>query len=197
MTLCGSKPFGEEIGKGQAVAGGRKDRVERRLAGRAVVGMVDVALLVPADGRILANDDVRPQLPDDADQLPAHRQVGYEHRVRVAQEDDVADTQHVAGGPLLGLAGLDQQLRGHRRIVAALVAAGQQDVGQLVPLGRPASNRTGANELGVVGVGDDDGDPLRTRWLGLRFRRLDRGLDRLGVDRRRRVTHGIVMVVML
>ena len=85
----------------------------------------------------------------------------------MAQEDHLLDAEVLGSRPLLLLALRGQPAGTQVGIVAALVAAREQDVLD-APAGlSPLHDRPGAPELGVVGVGADHHHPLgRVRGVG-------------------------------
>jgi hypothetical protein len=155
--------------------------------------VVDVLGVDPAHRRVLADDDIRLEAADHPRQLAAQLQVRLQIGVWVLEEEDLLDTEDARRLALLRLAGGHQPLGGHLRVVAPLVSGGEENVDDFVSLVRPARDRSRADELGVVRVGHEDGDLLWAGRLVARVRGVARDLQRLGVDRRRRLARrGVV-----
>ena len=110
------EPFGQQLREDVRVARRGVDRVEGGVAGRAVVRVIDVALGRLAGRWVLADDDVRLEAPDLADDVLPKLERVLEDAVLVAEEDDLADAE-ASGGRLLHLAaGLGQRGRADRRV---------------------------------------------------------------------------------
>ena len=149
----------EQLGKDQPRVRARNDGVQGRVAGGAMIGVVDIALPGPATSRIGRKDDIRLRSADPPCDLPAKIEGRLQGTVIVAEEEDVLDTQLHGCGPLLRVADLGQPLRCHRRIAAATIAVGKDQVGHLPAFLGPFRHRSGGAELGVVRVRHHDEHP--------------------------------------
>ncbi len=103
------------------------DRAEGGLPGRAVVR---VQLVGPPG--VNGDDHMGPVLPDDVAQLAQLHRV-FEQPVGPAEEDDLLDAE-VSRGARCSPAACGQPTGPEVRVVAALVAAGQQHVGDVLRL---------------------------------------------------------------
>ena len=132
------------VGHGHHVGG-----VAHELGGGAVVGMVVVG---PR-----REDEVGPELADDADHLPAHVQVGHELAV-VVVEDQVVGADHGAGA-----AGLRRPPSGERppahRLVAGVAVRQRDETHDVAPLAVEGHRPPAV--VGVVRMRADDEHPQR------------------------------------
>ena len=138
---------------------GIADGVQRGEAGGAVVGMVES----PADLQLpgLGQHDLGAQLADAARDLAPGIQGGLQRAVGEIQDHQVRDADQLTGLPLLLGADLCRLLR----VSAAHpgFAGGEQQVGHLCTLGRPASDGGRAAVFHVIGMGHDAQDPAQVR----------------------------------
>src|ERR1700687_417996 len=158
------QPFVEQLGKDKARVRAGDDRVQRRLARGTMVGMVDVALAAPASGGVGRNDDVRLGASNSAGDLAAQVERRLQRTVVVAEEEDVLDPKLQRRRSLLGVTDLGQPFGGHRRVAAATVAVGQNQIGDLPAFFRPAGHRAGRAKLGVIRMShhyEDANQPVR------------------------------------
>src|SRR5439155_1314090 len=147
----------------QWVARERVDGVERRLAGEAVIPVVEAA----PEG-IPSDDEVGLDTADFSHQLSSQLDRIFNVAIRDAEECAIAYTESFGGGTLLLLANGEQLLPGHAFFLAAHVAAGREHVVDGPAFTAPACDGATAKEFGVVGMGDDDESVARAVRPGLR-----------------------------
>ena len=143
----------EQFGKGQPVAGRRIDGAHGGVAGRKMVGMVDVAVAVQVAHRVHADENVGAVDANGPRNVPAQLQRGLQVGVGIAQEEHLGQTQDAGGFALFRLAHFHHHLDGHVRVVAALAAVGADYVGHVPARGAQAGHRAGAAPFGIVRVG--------------------------------------------
>src|SRR5882672_8030232 len=95
------EPLGAQLGEDEPRLRRGEDGVERHVRRHPMVGMIHVALAVEAHRRVPAHHGVRLVPANDAREVPPQGDGGLEHAVLVTEEHDVADTQSLAGPPLL------------------------------------------------------------------------------------------------
>src|SRR3990172_9793056 len=145
------QPLHQVLRVREVVPGQRIDGIDRRLPRKAVVAVREAAAeRVPGDHR------VRLQAPDLADDAAAGLGCVLVETVRVAQEDHILHTQGLRRCPLLFLAHAAEVLPRDLFVVRPHVAAGGQEVVHIPTLSTELRDCTGAEELGVVRVGNDD-----------------------------------------
>ncbi len=132
------------VAEEEVVTGGN-DGVDRAHAGRAVVGMK----LVQAP-RIVGHDQAWPQLPDGQAELLAQPHARLDLAVQPAQKVDVRHTQPPRRLTLLAFASGSQLDWIDLKVMAALVAAGDDQVRDVAALGGPAGDGAASAELGIV-----------------------------------------------
>lgn len=103
--------------------------------------------------------DIRPAATDHLRQLTAEGDVHLHLAIPVLEERHLLDAQRVGRRALLRAARGDEPLGRRVGIVAALVAAGRQDVLRAVAARDEARDGAGAEELGIVGMREDDHHP--------------------------------------
>ncbi len=102
------------------------------------------------------DDHLRLVLADHAHDVPPQLQVGREVAVLVAEELHALDAEHPGGRPLLPHPDGDQLRVLLLRVLPALPAVGDDDVGHLGAAVRQAGDRTSSAEIGIVGMSRDD-----------------------------------------
>src|SRR6266849_1837982 len=161
--------LGQELGKGHVVTCERIDAVQENVRGHPVITVRRAEILRTV--RVLADDQVRPMTPDGARYRHARLPGVLEFTVGEAEEVDRLHAQHPGGVPLLLLADLDQALRRHGAVARALVAVGENAVGDGLAFARECGHGAARPELGVVGVRRNNQDILNTlghvlSWIG-------------------------------
>ena len=106
-----------------------------------MVGVVD-AVSGEQRLRVAGDQHVRFELADDADNVPAQFKIGDEVAILAIHEVDLLDADHLCCGLLLLMANGTQRVRGHvgwGGSIEALVAAGEELVGDMMSEARPAA----------------------------------------------------------
>src|SRR5581483_12353324 len=143
----------QELGELRPGGGVGHDRAQGELAGRPVIGVVDVpAVARPQARRIRGDHHVRPDPADLAGHRAARLQVDLELAIAKPQEGDAANPQHLGRGPLLAFAHPSDLLPSRAGLVGPGRPVGDHHVVDVGPLARPQGHRASAHELGVVGV---------------------------------------------
>src|SRR5215212_10815876 len=150
------EPLAQQLREDQRVPGRWVYRVQAGVAGRPVVGVVDVALGAPAGRRVLADHHVRLEAANLADDVAPESDRVHEDAVLVVQEHQLLHAEPVAGLALLDPANLGQLRGRHGAIRRALVAGRAEHVVDLFALLGPLADRSGRHEFGVVWVRHDD-----------------------------------------
>ena len=169
--LPGLETLGDLLGEVERVARGRKDRVDGGLADGAVVRVVDPLVVHEQHGRVVRHHHVGAELANRPGQAPAEGERRLDLAVGLVEEVDGIDADLGRRGSLLALAKLGKGRHIGVRVVAALVAARDDEVAGARALGDPARHRSGAAELDVVGMRGHDEDAFGGLELVVRHRR--------------------------
>ena len=143
----------QEIAERARVAGGRERGVERCLAGGAVVWVIDVSVVVVDErARILADHHVGLECAHDADDVFAELKSRLQLAVRIAQEVHAAKSKDASRFLLFGFADADQLFAWEVWILAAGIAAGEDQVMHRMTVARQSGRGAGHAEIGIVGM---------------------------------------------
>jgi hypothetical protein len=148
------EPLGLQGGMGELVAGIRVDRVQRQIAGSAVV-RVAAAKARPVPLGTPREDTLRAQLSNDPNKLTPLRCVHSDVAFSQPKEPHVRDSQHVGRCPLLGSSHTRNLLTWHRPVETARVAIGQHDVGDSHTRVGPTGDGPTGPKLPVIWMSDD------------------------------------------
>ena len=123
----------EVLAEVERVACGREDGVDGRLADGAMIGMVDPLVVDEEDGRVVGHDDLGPERPDGARDALAQAQRRLDLAVGLVEEVDALDPDLGGRRALLALAQDHESVDIGRGVVAALVAARDEQVADAAP----------------------------------------------------------------
>ncbi len=142
----------EQLGKIHPVAGRRKDGIERRRAGRSMIGVVDIGIHPKVRRRVAGYDDVGLEATDLAHNVAPHLGRVDQLTVVIVQEHHILYAKDGRRRALLCLPVGAQHLGRDVGAVAALVAAREQDVADFLALSRPLGQGPAAGKFRIVGV---------------------------------------------
>ncbi len=122
--------------------------------------MVDVIITGEEMGWVTGYQDIRLYLADGTDNFPAQVHARNQVAILQVQKTDRFDSDDGGGSVLFGVAGCADLVCGGVDIIEAFVAAGQQEVMDLVTCPGPASQSGSTEKFRVIRMSQDDQDFL-------------------------------------
>jgi hypothetical protein len=147
----------------------RINGVESQLPDNPMVGVENILNIKSTIGRVVSEDRVGTNLPDDPDQVSPEFQGILKLSVGFPEKNDVLGTNYPSGGPLFLLPQGSQGMTGKSGVVGPFFPAGADAVEDFGPLAGPPGHGSPAAEVHIIRMGADDQNPLAFFTFGLQL----------------------------
>ena len=158
--LVGIDAFLFQLLKKVRLSTGWEDRIHRRFAHGAVIGVVDAAHGGEHHGRVHGDNHFGFETANLAYQPLAQFHRVFDHAIGHAQESHITDADNFRRGQRFGLTNFSRLRLGHPRLGNTDIAAGHQDVGDFTAFLHPAGNRTSRAKFNIIGMGHNRHRPV-------------------------------------
>jgi hypothetical protein len=138
----------------------RINGVEGQLPDHPMVGVENILNIKSTIGRVVSEDPVGANLPDDPYKVPPEFQGVLKLPVGFPEKNDVLGANDPSGGPLFLLPQGRQGMTGKSGVVGPFFPAGADAVEDFGTLAGPPGHGSPAAEVHIIRMGADDQNPL-------------------------------------